>query len=327
MVSGEGSGAIQLPSSVRLPQLPEMRRRVPSTMSAASAAAAAAGNAGFPSRKSIKRVAMMPDTVIKIHVRNEHYARELHYLRLLCHCPEVVRLHSADDQDLSISLAAHETDLCARLIRDTAPLPGGGALQVALSLLRALAYCHDKGVVHNDVKPENVLLSRAIHDDDVKILVVTLCDFDAAVSVEVGNVTGVFEQPSILGTYAYMAPEMLRRRSCGAPTDMWGYGYVMYACVERLTPFDLEPDFPLGVEVPEYGSGEVAWDVQCWALYPRALLQSTQRVLRMGVEDRATASALLSDLEQSGVTLAMALAMDRGVLGEAGEASAPGFRE
>ncbi|KAF4320925.1 hypothetical protein G195_003213 [Phytophthora kernoviae 00238/432] len=99
----------------------------------------------------------------------------------------------------------------------------------ASQLLHALAVCHASGVVHRDVKPENLLLST---DFQLK-----LCDFGVAAMIPEGESDVVSQDES--GTMMYMAPEVRARRPYRCtPVDVWSTGVVLFILVTGLPPFN-----------------------------------------------------------------------------------------
>jgi tRNA A-37 threonylcarbamoyl transferase component Bud32 len=102
------------------------------------------------------------------------------------------------------------------------------ALEVALEVAHGLAFAHDHGLVHRDVKPQNVLLNG---DGRAKVT-----DFGIARSLDVDH--GVTQTGTILGTSNYIAPEQASGQPVDAQTDVYSLGVVLY---EMLTG---EPPFP-----------------------------------------------------------------------------------
>jgi eukaryotic-like serine/threonine-protein kinase len=100
------------------------------------------------------------------------------------------------------------------------------AAEIADQLCRALAHAHSKRVVHGDIKPANVLISRA---GTVKV-----GDFGVARLAE-GSSVGV--AATIAGTPRYMAPEQARGRGTTAATDVYAVGVVLYEMLAGRPPF------------------------------------------------------------------------------------------
>ncbi|WP_268961490.1 serine/threonine-protein kinase [Nonomuraea cypriaca] len=112
------------------------------------------------------------------------------------------------------------------LIRDDGPMPPMAAANVGLQLLEALRAAHAAGVLHRDVKPDNVLLTR-----DGRAV---LTDFGIATTEDEDPVTrtGV-----LIGTPAFMAPERAAGGGARPASDLWSLGVTLYMAVEGHSPF------------------------------------------------------------------------------------------
>ncbi|HEV2762249.1 MAG TPA: protein kinase [Pyrinomonadaceae bacterium] len=120
-----------------------------------------------------------------------------------------------------------------------AALPLGKALDVAVQVASALAAAHEAGVVHRDVKPENVMLRR---DRIVKVLdfgLAKLAPQHASAGAEAPAHSTMKTSPGvIMGTVAYMSPEQARGLEVDARTDVWSLGVVLYEMVAGRQPFE-----------------------------------------------------------------------------------------
>ena len=106
------------------------------------------------------------------------------------------------------------------------PLRSGMLLAILLQLLDVLGYIHRAGVVHYDIKPENVLVGR-LNDQ----LSITVMDFGFS---RVQSVEGL---PDIRGTLHYTAPEMLRGEPTGVAADLYSLGATLFHVIEGRPPF------------------------------------------------------------------------------------------
>lgn len=114
-----------------------------------------------------------------------------------------------------------------RRLAERGALSVGESLRIGEAVLDALTAAHRNGLVHRDVKPENVLL--AAEDDRVK-----LADFGLARAVtEVTSTT----TGTVLGTVAYLAPELVVRGSSDARTDVYATGILVYEMLTGRQPF------------------------------------------------------------------------------------------
>src|SRR5437867_8435391 len=109
------------------------------------------------------------------------------------------------------------------------PLAVREAVQLALQVARPLAFAHTRGLVHRDVKPQNVLLNE---DGVAKVT-----DFGIARSLDVQGVT---QTGTVLGTSHYIAPEQASGQPVDAQTDVYALGAVLYELLTGTVPFDGE---------------------------------------------------------------------------------------
>jgi len=111
------------------------------------------------------------------------------------------------------------------LLARLGPLPPAKVAELGVQACRALAAAHEAGLVHRDVKPQNLLLRR---DGVLK-----LSDFGVAFGLEGTRLTLV---GTILGTAAYFAPEQARGEEVTAAADIYGIGAVLYELLTGRPP-------------------------------------------------------------------------------------------
>ncbi|MCV7349728.1 serine/threonine protein kinase [Mycobacterium parmense] len=112
------------------------------------------------------------------------------------------------------------------LLAERGPMPPHAAAAVLRPVLGGLAAAHRAGLVHRDVKPENVLISD---DGDVKI-----ADFGLVRAVAAAGITST---SVILGTAAYLSPEQVRDGDAGPRSDVYSVGILTYELLTGRTPF------------------------------------------------------------------------------------------
>jgi len=122
----------------------------------------------------------------------------------------------------------------AHLLNAMSPLPEKDALKIASLLCEALQYLHGQGVIHRDLKPQNVMIGC---DGTIRLL-----DFGLAKSTEWRRVTFAGCTPA-MGTPDYMAPEQVKGKRGDARTDIYSLGAMLYEMLTGHTPF--EGDNPL----------------------------------------------------------------------------------
>ena len=145
--------------------------------------------------------------------------------------PEVVAVYDQgrDEQTGAAYLVMEHVegrDLRA-LLRDRGVLSPARALSLLEPVLRALAAAHRAGIVHRDVKPENVLLG-----DDGRVKV---ADFGLARAVQTSELTST--TGLLIGTVAYLAPEQIERGTADARTDVYAAGVVLWEALTGAPPY------------------------------------------------------------------------------------------
>jgi len=157
----------------------------------------------------------------------ERFRREAQAAAGLNH-PNVVSVFDtgSDDGVHYIVMEHVEGRTLAHIIGEEGALPPARAVEIAVDVCRALSSAHEKGMVHRDVKPGNMLLTP---DGGVKV-----ADFGIArvASGEPLTVTG-----SVMGTASYLSPEQARGGSIDARSDIYSLGCVLYEMLTGKTPF------------------------------------------------------------------------------------------
>src|SRR6266576_4430588 len=101
------------------------------------------------------------------------------------------------------------------------------ALELALQIARGLAFAHDQGLVHRDVKPQNVLLNG---EGETKVT-----DFGIARSLDVEH--GMTQTGTVMGTGHYLSPEQASGQPVTPATDVYSLGVVLYELLTGEVPF------------------------------------------------------------------------------------------
>ena len=156
----------------------------------------------------------------------ERFRREARAVAKLSH-PNIVTVIDRGEQDGRQFIVFEYIDgqNLKELTRD-GPLDVREAIGLTLQVARALSFAHDRGLVHRDVKPQNVLLNE---DGQAKVT-----DFGIARSLDVQGVT---QTGTVLGTSDYIAPEQARGQKVDPKTDIYSLGAVLYELLVGEVPF------------------------------------------------------------------------------------------
>jgi eukaryotic-like serine/threonine-protein kinase len=166
-------------------------------------------------------------------IDGERASREALAAARLAH-PAIVALHEACAHEQSFYLISElvHGDTLARLIAADA-LEDEEILEIGAALASALAHAHARGVIHRDIKPQNVLVPYAGEGADGAHAPAKLTDFGGAALVgeEVLTRTG-----DVVGTLAYMAPEQSEGREAGEQADLYSLALVLYEALTGENP-------------------------------------------------------------------------------------------
>jgi eukaryotic-like serine/threonine-protein kinase len=174
---------------------------------------------------------------VAIKILHEHYSRDDDYVERfrrearaaakLSH-PNIVTVIDRGEADGRQYIVFEYVDgqNLKQLIQSRGRLPVRNALELGVEIARALAFAHAQGLVHRDVKPQNVLLGGG----DVKVT-----DFGIARSLDVN--VGLTQTGTVLGTSEYISPEQATGKEVDERTDVYSLGVVLYELLAGAPPY------------------------------------------------------------------------------------------
>jgi streptogramin lyase/predicted Ser/Thr protein kinase len=185
----------------------------------------------FPERKVALKL-LSPDLADDPAFR-ERFIRESNAAASTEH-PNIVPVYGAGEVDGRLYLAmryVEGTDLGTLLVREGRLSPERAAL-ICTQIADALGAAHERGLIHRDVKPGNILLDSRDH--------AYLTDFGLIRRTKLD--TNITRTGQFMGTIDYAAPEQFEGKPLGPPTDVYSLGCVMFECLVGEPPFRREQD-------------------------------------------------------------------------------------
>jgi eukaryotic-like serine/threonine-protein kinase len=158
----------------------------------------------------------------------ERFRREARSVAQLSH-PNIVTVidRGEDNGQQYIVFEYVDGESLKQLVDRSGPLPARRVVELGLQMAEALAFAHQHGLVHRDVKPQNVLLNP---DGEAKVT-----DFGIARSLDVEH--GVTQTGTVLGTSNYLSPEQARGQAVTPATDVYSLGVVLFELLTGDVPF------------------------------------------------------------------------------------------
>jgi serine/threonine-protein kinase len=174
-----------------------------------------------------------PELAFRGEIRSR-FLKEAETAAQLSH-PNIVPIYSVDERDGLVYFVMAFVDgenLAARL-HSQGRLDSTEARRILKEVAEALAYAHERGVVHRDIKPDNILLCA---DDDSRVMVT---DFGIARAVSEGSDSRLTATGMAIGTPAYMSPEQsMGERDIDGRADLYALGVVGYQMLAGELPFN-----------------------------------------------------------------------------------------
>jgi serine/threonine protein kinase len=181
---------------------------------------------------------------VAVKVLHQHFQQDLEFCRRfhaealaasrLDH-PNLMRvLDFGQEPDGMLYLAMEHLDgkCFADILQQGVPLPLPRLIDVMMQVCAGLAHAHSRGIVHRDIKPDNIVLVANIDDDERPDELVKVCDFGIAVQE-----TDDLASKAVVGTPDYMSPEQCRGEQLDGRSDVYSCGIMLYELATGQTPF------------------------------------------------------------------------------------------
>jgi predicted Ser/Thr protein kinase len=234
-------------------------------------------------------IKVLPDLASTDAVR-ERFLREAKAAARLSH-PSIVPIYSADDRNgvtFMVMAYVDGTTLTARL-RDGRALAPQDAVPILRDVALALDCAHSRGVIHRDVKPENILVDRLTGRAMVT-------DFGIARLADAMQAGALTRTGQVLGTVGYMSPEQVTDADIDGRSDLYSLGVVAFECLAGKLPFD----GPAPVVIVAHATRPAPALSSIAPHLPAELCALVDRLLRKNPDDRfATGTDVAKALEQA----------------------------
>lgn len=218
----------------------------------------------------------------------QRFQQEAEFAASLGAHPNIVAIYDVgqDDRVHYIVMELVEGRNLKDLIRERAPFPVAGAFAIGRQVASALEFAHKRGLVHRDVKPQNILVTP---EGTAKVT-----DFGIAHGVSASQLT---QAGMVIGTVHYFSPEQAQGKTAAPASDIYSLGIILYEMLTGHLPFDA--DTPIGVAMQHlHNEPPSPWDynpdLPARAVVPvmRALSKDPNRRFRDAAEFAAALAAV-----------------------------------
>ncbi|HMA43585.1 MAG TPA: protein kinase [Gemmatimonadales bacterium] len=232
---------------------------------------------------------LLPPTLAARPELRERFLREARTAAKLSH-PNIIPIYAVDEVDAYVffAMAYVEGETLTERVRSRGPLAPGDAARLLREVAWALAYAHAQGVIHRDVKPDNIMLETG----SGRALVA-----DFGIAAQVSGAAGL-HGGDIVGTPEFMSPEQALGEDVDAKSDLYSLGVVGYFVLSGRLPFT-------GTKATEVLAKQVTEAPRSLAAVadgtPRRLVQTIDKCLAKERDERPASAAALAD--QMGLAL------------------------
>ncbi len=232
---------------------------------------------------------LLPPRLAAEPAPRERFLREARLAAKLSH-PNIIPIYAVDEvaDYVFFAMAYVEGETLTERVRTRGPLPPGDATRMLREVAWALAYAHAQGVIHRDVKPDNIILEAG----SGRALVA-----DFGIAAQVTGASGV-DGGDVIGTPEFMSPEQALGERVDAKSDLYSLGVVGYFMLSGRLPFT-------GTKATEVLAKQVTEAARPVTTVadgtPRRLAQTIDKCLAKEKDDRPESAAALA--EQMGLAL------------------------
>lgn len=230
---------------------------------------------------------------LAVTVTADRFLREIRLVQRLDH-PRIGRLIDTGQADWLVYYAMPFIDgpSLQQVLTSRGRISADDTLHLAHNLLDALAHAHDRGVVHRDLKPDNIIISRAG---------AVLVDFGIARAIEVAGTDRLTKSGMAVGTSRYMSPEQIMGEAViDLRSDFYSLGCLLFECLAGKTPYSHPSELAVlelhrTAPIPDLGAVVPG--------APPGLVQAVTRALAKAPADRwPSAAAMRAALDGGSAT-------------------------
>ncbi len=246
-------------------------------------------------------IKMLPAKSIDDALARKRLFREARAAATLDH-PNICSIHEVNEDGdcLFIVMQYVEGKTLAATLVDS-PLTPDEVIDVGIQVAEALSEAHARGVIHRDIKPQNVIITPR---GQLKVLdfgLARVTQNEQNSEPEAKTVTQLTEEGYIVGTISYMSPEQLKGQAVDARSDLFSLGVMLYECAAGKPPFTGSSKIEISSKVLQV---EPRKPSELNPGIPQGLEKVILKAMTKEVGDRyQTADEVLQDLKQSRTSL------------------------